>query len=162
MKCRWLAQIVLVVPVVLLSLVTQAYAFPVLGEIHGTKWNDLNGNGSRDAGEPGLAGWVIALDRDDDGSDEETVVTDVTGAYWFTDLVAGLYGVSEQPIAGWSQTFPSGNGHHTVFLDPGAITQGIDFGNIEDGRPPRAIPEPSGAMLFGVGVLIVRRAIRRK
>ncbi len=36
--------------------------------IRGTKWNDLNGNGVRDAGEPGLAGWTIYVDANDDGT----------------------------------------------------------------------------------------------
>lgn len=31
------------------------------GELHGTKWWDLNGDGVRDAAEPGLAGWQIEL-----------------------------------------------------------------------------------------------------
>ena len=35
--------------------------------VNGTKFNDLNGNGKRDSGEPGLAGWRIWADYDDDG-----------------------------------------------------------------------------------------------
>jgi len=29
------------------------------GTIRGQKWNDVNANGIKDAGEPGLAGWTI-------------------------------------------------------------------------------------------------------
>src|SRR5581483_12406770 len=32
--------------------------------IRGTKYNDLNVNGVRDPGEPGLAGWTLYLDLD--------------------------------------------------------------------------------------------------
>ena len=31
------------------------------GELHGTKWWDLNGDGQLDAGEPGLPDWTIQL-----------------------------------------------------------------------------------------------------
>jgi hypothetical protein len=36
---------------------------PIFGKssISGFKWNDLNGNGVKDAGEPGIANWQIAL-----------------------------------------------------------------------------------------------------
>ena len=37
------------------------------GEIHGSKWYDLNADGIRDAGESGLANWTIFLDNDNDG-----------------------------------------------------------------------------------------------
>ena len=36
----------------------------IAGEISGLKFNDLNGNGTKDTGEPGLAGWTIVLDSD--------------------------------------------------------------------------------------------------
>ena len=37
------------------------------GELHGTKWNDLDGDGVRDAGESGLAGWTVYLDLNANG-----------------------------------------------------------------------------------------------
>jgi hypothetical protein len=33
----------------------------------GIKFHDLNANGVKDEGEPGLAGWTIYVDYDDDG-----------------------------------------------------------------------------------------------
>jgi len=69
------------------------------GEIHGTKWNDLDGDGFRDAGEPGLGGWTIYLDQNGNGSlDPQTVNTvdsvDVPQGIWdymtiTSDLLAG-------------------------------------------------------------------------
>ena len=38
---------------------TAAVTTPDPAEIHGTKWNDLDGDGVWDEGEPGLAGWTI-------------------------------------------------------------------------------------------------------
>src|SRR6185503_2193034 len=35
----------------------------VLGEISGTKWSDLDADGVRDAGEPGIPNWTIYIDR---------------------------------------------------------------------------------------------------
>jgi hypothetical protein len=53
------------------------------GSIHGTKYNDLNGNGMRDQGEPGLAEWTITIsgaDFDGDGDiDLDDVRTAITG-----------------------------------------------------------------------------------
>jgi subtilisin-like proprotein convertase family protein len=37
------------------------------GTIRGQKWNDLDGNGVKDFGEPGLAGWTIFLDENGNG-----------------------------------------------------------------------------------------------
>ena len=55
----------------------------------GTKFHDLNANGKRDAGEPGLAGWRIWADYDDDGtrdSGEPYDETDANGAYVITGI----------------------------------------------------------------------------
>ncbi len=40
---------------------------PQPGSISGQKWNDLNGNKIKDPNEPGLAGWIIYQDLDDNG-----------------------------------------------------------------------------------------------
>jgi hypothetical protein len=55
----------------------------------GTKFHDLNGNGSRDSGEPGLARWVIWADYDDDGvrdAAEPFAYTDNEGQYVINDI----------------------------------------------------------------------------
>jgi len=81
------------------------------GEIRGTKWNDLNGNGVRDQNEPGLEGVTIYLDLNENGvldKEEPTQTTDKLGKYQFTKLVAGTYLVREVVPAGYRQTFPLG------------------------------------------------------
>jgi subtilisin-like proprotein convertase family protein len=101
-------------------------------EIHGLKWNDINGNATRDAGEPGLAGWTIYIDANTngilDGGDISTT-TDATGAYQFLVLPAGTYTVREVVEPGFAQSFPAGNGAQIVVLAAGAIVTGVDFGN---------------------------------
>ena len=50
----------------------------------GTKFHDLNGNGRRDRGEPGLPNWVIWADYNNDGARQATepfAITDAQGQY---------------------------------------------------------------------------------
>jgi len=78
-------------------------------EIHGSKWDDLDGDGARDGGEPGLEGWVIFLDDDADGvldPGETATTTDANGDFAFVGLTAGAYVVSEVRQAGWERTYP--------------------------------------------------------
>jgi hypothetical protein len=93
--------------------------------ISGTKFNDANGNGARDADEPGLSGWTINL-AGPDGS-TSTATTGQDGSYSFNDLAAGTYTISEVQQSGWNQTFPT-DGIYTVTLQASNET-GKDFGN---------------------------------
>jgi uncharacterized repeat protein (TIGR01451 family) len=55
----------------------------------GVKFHDVNGNGRRDRGEPGLSGWVIWADYNDDGvrqDNEPFGVTDNEGQYVINDI----------------------------------------------------------------------------
>jgi hypothetical protein len=88
------------------------------GQISGHKWNDLDGNRTWDAGEPGLAGWTIYVDQDANGqfdSGEPSAVTlandpltpvDETGSYLISGVAPGNHIVAEVPKPGWVQTFP--------------------------------------------------------
>ncbi|MEX2187071.1 MAG: SdrD B-like domain-containing protein [Pirellulales bacterium] len=116
------------------------------GEIHGTKWDDVNGDGTRDtqpgaAPEPGLPGVTIYLDLNNNGqfdANEPSTVTmqdstatpeDEAGMYWFTGIPAGTYVVREVTPAAWTQTFPPDGGGHTVTVAGGLVVEGRDFGN---------------------------------
>jgi hypothetical protein len=81
---------------------------PSAGVKTGIKFNDLNGNGVQDAGEPGLPGWQIHLFRNDDPTFHQQITTGDTGIYSFGGLAPGLYIVCEAPQTGWVQTAPSG------------------------------------------------------
>ena len=102
-----------------------------LGSICGVKFNDLNGNGVRDASETGLPNWVISLSYNlAIGPVTLTTTTDSLGNYCFNNLQGGgSYTVSETNQAGWVQTFPSAPGTHTVPLTAGENITGINFGN---------------------------------
>jgi RHS repeat-associated protein len=97
---------------------TNNLTFSGAGEIRGTKWEDINGNGIRD-GEPGLADVRVYLDLNNNGSldanepsritaadNPNTLEVDETGLYRFANLSAGTYIVREVLPFGYKQTFP--------------------------------------------------------
>jgi hypothetical protein len=115
------------------------------GVIFGEKFNDINGNHTRDAGELGLPNWTIWLDTNNDGKPDKTTVTDQSGNFMFNGLAAGSYTVGEVPQAGWTQTYPTGAGTHSVTITQGqSVFQSVDFGNQKTGGPG-----PGGACDFG-------------
>ncbi len=82
---------------------------PNFGSLSGTKFEDLNGDGVWDTGEPPMAGVTIYIDANgnrtlDDG--ELSTVTDENGEYLFDDLPAGNYIVREVVPEGYVQTQP--------------------------------------------------------
>jgi len=80
--------------------------YPIPSEIYGRKFEDVNANGVRDAGEPGLADWKIYLDLNTNGQwdpDEPFDLTDLSGNYELTDLPQGRYMLAEEARDGWRQ-----------------------------------------------------------
>jgi len=100
---------------------------PLLASISGTKFNDLNGNGIRDAGEPGLGGVTIQL-RNPAGQ-TTTATTDASGAFSFAGLVPGAYTLSEIVPTGFTQTAPAAPGTFNIALAAGQNATGFLFGN---------------------------------
>lgn len=112
---------------------------PNPGEIHGLKFNDLNGDGVHDANEPVLPNWTITLHGPN--NQVQTAVTDANGEYWFMGLPAGSYIVAEvvppptwngQTMDQWMQTAPS-SGTFSVTLGSGQVVSGLEFGNWQGG-----------------------------
>jgi hypothetical protein len=82
---------------------------PPGGILGGFKYDDQNGNGAWDTGEPGLADWEIWLDMNGNAvSDpgEPKTTTDSNGIFVFTGLADGNYLVNETLQSGWVQTYP--------------------------------------------------------
>jgi hypothetical protein len=103
---------------------------PVPGEIRGTKFHDLNRNGQRDAGEPGLPGWTIYLDGNRNGvhdAGEPATTTDANGNYVFTGVLPGIYTVAEVPQTGWVRSAPTGDGR--------SVSEGFDSGSLNAYEP---------------------------
>jgi len=100
-----------------------------LVSISGMKFNDVNGNGVKDAGDAGLQGWTIYLDangNDTLNTGETTVTTDVNGNYSFTNLTAGTYRVREVQQSGWTRTTAN---PAVITTTSGTNTTGVNFGN---------------------------------
>ncbi len=90
-----------------------------LVDIEGLKFLDANRNGVRDEGEPGLPGWTIYLDLNENGQldpnepravtvqdDSATSGIDEAGSYRFAELQPREYIVREQLQPGWELTTP--------------------------------------------------------
>ncbi|MDI6898430.1 MAG: PKD domain-containing protein [Methanolinea sp.] len=109
---------------------------PSCGFISGTKYNDLNGNGNRDPGEPGLAGWTIQIFRKS-GNDWTYVTSGITaadGTYTVTGLQyqpAEQYLVKEILQPGWIRTQPATEDYYNfiVLNPPHCYETGVNFGN---------------------------------
>ncbi|MEQ9358122.1 SdrD B-like domain-containing protein [Coleofasciculus chthonoplastes] len=103
------------------------------GSISGQKFEDIDGDGVKDAGETGLAGWTIFIDSDNDGvkdAGETSTVTDSNGDYSFTDLSAGTYTIREVQQTSWLQTTTNPS---AINVTSGTDTTGVDFGNFQLG-----------------------------
>ena len=97
------------------------------GSISGIVFDDLDADGTRDAGEDPLGGWTVFLDTNANDlldSGEASVVTGVDGAFSFTGIGPGTLLVGELAQAGWQRTTPN---------KPGTIKSGFilssDIGN---------------------------------
>src|SRR3989449_7407240 len=122
------------------------------GTKSGVKFKDLNGNGLKDVGEPGLSGWTIRAYVDVNGNGtldagETTIAasasTDGSGAYTLT-LNPGTYVVCEVLQPTWTQSKPAntkcaagsptlGPGGYALTVTSGSSDTGNDFGNFQKG-----------------------------
>jgi RHS repeat-associated protein/uncharacterized repeat protein (TIGR01451 family) len=110
--------------------------------ISGVVYQDSNDNGTREASEPGLAGWTVFLDQNGNtrlDGDEVSTTTAADGSYSFsTNLAAGNYLVRVQRAAGWIDTGPA-NGVYALTLTDGQQSTGNNFGVL----PAAASAQPS-------------------
>ena len=126
------------------------------GTITGQKFNDLNGNGSEDTGEPGIANFEIRAYADTDGNGTlsqtefdagtaATATTDANGNYTFT-LNPGNYILVEVLPSNSTQTAPTTNvleslntgaitlatGGYAISVTSNATLTNNDFGNAQE------------------------------
>jgi hypothetical protein len=122
----------------------------------GTKFHDLNGNGRRDRGEPGLPRWLIWADYDNDGVRDDTepfgitdsqgqyVINDIRRTYWLRETLLTRSARARAARANVNCSFPNestpggtgsapGGMFHCAWgaIDPDKTTwaRGRDFGN---------------------------------
>ena len=94
--------------------------------ISGQKFNDLDGDGVKDVGEPGLQGVTIRLDKGSDGVVDASTTTDSNGNYSFTNLGPGVYRIREVAPANSAQTTAN---PADIVASSGTNVAGVDFGN---------------------------------
>jgi len=120
------------------------------GTLAGVVFNDLNGNGVRDPGEPGMAGVTVIVGIGPlpcgippPGTCPQTTVTAADGSYQFTGIGFGLQYLAEIVPDGFKQTAPPPPGTLAVTLDLAHqnITD-LDFGN-------QALPVPATSSIAG-------------
>ncbi|HEX8524555.1 MAG TPA: SdrD B-like domain-containing protein [Tepidisphaeraceae bacterium] len=107
-----------------------AFPQPGTGTYRGTVYDDIDANGKQDAGENGLPGVTVFIDRNGDGirqSTERARTTDTRGAYAFKNINTGYHRTSAILPAGRRSVSPSG-GVQIITLMPGATYAHRDFG----------------------------------
>ncbi|MDB5250601.1 MAG: hypothetical protein JWQ40_4995 [Segetibacter sp.] len=93
-------------------------------------WNDKNGNGIQEAGEPGIHGATVTITFPD-GVTTASKTTDANGKYLFTTLAPGNYKVTFTTPSGFTNTSPSNVGSNdAIDSDPvsGSVTVSVSSG----------------------------------
>lgn len=122
--------------------------------ISGHIYNDTNGNGAFDSGEPPLPYAQAFIDINGNGKfdlgeptgyadsngyyhlgDVPTGYPDYNAYYQLGDVPPGTYKVYEVTPAGYSQDAPSATPYRTVTITAGNTVTGIDFGNVKGTAP---------------------------
>jgi protocatechuate 3,4-dioxygenase beta subunit len=99
-----------------------------LVSVIGNVYNDLNGDGIQNAGEPGLEEWEVDL-INSGGDVAASVVTDAAGSYSFFNIGPGSYTLQERLQPDWVQTAPAPPGTYSFTTSSGFNVFGGFFGN---------------------------------
>jgi hypothetical protein len=122
------------------------------GTLVGVKFEDLNGNGVRDGGEPGVQGVTIFIDTDKDGvldADERSTVTDANGNYKFFGVSLGTHQIDEVVPAGSTQT--TGAFETVTIASTGQIVTVDPIGNFIP-RPNYTVTKTATSITGGEGL----------
>lgn len=113
------------------------------GRVCVLKYEDKNGNGVRDSGEPLLSGWQFVL-LDASGKPLSQASSNGEGQRCFEAQVQpGTYEVREQLKSGWLNTDPGGTPPAKKVQVASAQTATVTFGNCRrDGDRPACRPPP--------------------
>ena len=94
--------------------------------IEGVVFEDLNGDGVRDANEDGLANWTVNLEQPE-GVLIKSANTTADGKFAFLDQIPGVYTVKEILQPGWTLVAPA-KGNLTVEIKNESVTN-LEFAN---------------------------------
>jgi hypothetical protein len=115
-----------------------------VGTVRGRIYEDVDGNGARDAGEPGLHLWMAYADLNGNGiydklvggQEEPHALTDRDGVYEMTDVPVGTWPVREDVQPGWGQLSPEDGSGPATLDAAGDIVTGMNFGNYRGASQP--------------------------
>jgi hypothetical protein len=121
--------------------------------IEGTKFHDVDADGTQDAGEPGLSGFRIYADTNGNGGfdagEPSTFTADGTqpgkplGSWVLSNLPAGGYKIREdltnpsgnpRATEGWTCSAPAAGCKFDVALANGGVVGGLEIGNYKKAR----------------------------
>jgi hypothetical protein len=112
------------------SAMTPADQFTFTAAISGTVFNDLNGDGVQESGEPGLQGWTVQL-LDSGLNIVGSAVTDANGDYTLTNVSPGTYTLQDVLQSGYVQTEPASPGTYPLTMTSGGNVTGANFGDFQ-------------------------------
>lgn len=98
-------------------------------KVYGYKFNDVNGNKTKDSGEVGISGWTINLKGFDTCTKalvDLTTKTNSTGYYSFTGVNSGAYIVYENFVLSW---LPTTDAAYTLRVPSASTSIKKNFGN---------------------------------
>lgn len=108
--------------------VTQDFVNGQIGQLTGAVYEDVNRNGTREAGDRPMAGVRVFVDRNNSGGldpGEPVATTGADGAYAFAGLPAGTYPVRVIPPQG--NLAGAAGDANTATVGPGRPPTGLDF-----------------------------------
>ncbi|MEX0642679.1 MAG: S8 family serine peptidase [Pirellulales bacterium] len=100
------------------------------GNIFGVVFNDRNGNGIRNPGEEGIAGFRMFIDSIENGvfdAGEAESITSSNGSFFFADVAPGLHRIHIEEGNSWQVISPA-TGFRDVELGPGGVVSNVRFG----------------------------------
>ena len=99
------------------------------GSVSGTVYNDVNGNGARDAGDNGLANWTVNVLNGSTIVATGTTAND--GTYTISNVQPGTYTLAEVVEGGYVETAPGAPGTYSIVIPSGGSVTGKDFGDFK-------------------------------
>jgi hypothetical protein len=109
--------------------------------VSGTVFNDLNGNGTRQTGEPGLQGWTVQL-VDSNSTVVGSATTNASGNYTISNVGSGTFTLREVLQSGFTRTAPGAPGTYTFTTTSGTNITGDNFGDMVTPVPPPPVAPP--------------------
>ncbi len=111
------------------------------GLLGGFIFNDINGNGVFDTGEPKLNGWEVQLVS---STGTQNFTADSNGTFTITGLCDGSYQLKQPAKSGWVQTLPSSAGGYNITITNGNSFTDRIFGNkVAPTATPTLTPTPT-------------------